>query len=117
MILYGIKTCDTVRKARKYLEQQQWKHQYHDFRIDGLDEAKVAHWLSLVGHQVLLNTRSTSWRALTDEQKQTMDNDKAKALILANPTLIKRPVLESANHILVGFKAADYDRWITQYGA
>ncbi|GAA5189681.1 ArsC family reductase [Ferrimonas gelatinilytica] len=116
MILYGIKSCDTVKKARKYLEQQQWKHDFHDFRSDGLEADLVASWLAKVGHKVLLNTRSTTWRTLDDSDKADMDNEKAKALILAHPTLIKRPVLAAGNHILVGFKAADYDRWITQYG-
>ncbi|MBY5993929.1 ArsC family reductase [Ferrimonas balearica] len=116
MILYGIKSCDTVRKARKHLEQQGQAHTFHDFREAGLDAARLERWLTQVPYTTLLNTRSTSWRALDEADKQDLDADKAKTLMLANPTLIKRPVLEAGDALLVGFKAADYDQWVAQHG-
>lgn len=116
MILYGIKSCDTVRKARKHLDAKGCPHTFHDFREEGLEPATLERWLAKVPHTTLLNTRSTSWRALDDADKQDLDADKAKALMLANPTLIKRPVLESGDALMVGFKAADYDQWVARHG-
>ncbi|SHI15883.1 ArsC family reductase [Ferrimonas marina] len=116
MILYGIKSCDTVRKARKHLDQQGCQHNFHDFREAGLDSDTLARWLTQVEYTTLLNTRSTSWRALDDSDKQDLDQAKAVRLMLANPTLVKRPVLEASGAVLVGFKAADYDAWIAQHG-
>ncbi|TKB57567.1 ArsC family reductase [Ferrimonas aestuarii] len=110
MILYGIKNCDSVKKAKKHLEQADIGYQFHDFRQDGLSEAKVDAWLQQVEWKTLLNTRSTSWRQLDDAIKADLDAAKAKALILDNPTLVKRPVLEfGEGQVEVGFKAARYD--------
>ncbi|MBY6188502.1 ArsC family reductase [Marinobacter hydrocarbonoclasticus] len=115
MILYGIKSCDTVRKARKHLDAKGCPHTFHDFREAGLDDATLSRWLEQVPYTTLLNTRSTSWRALDDADKQGLDAAKAKQLMLANPTLVKRPVLESAGELMVGFKAADYDQWVARH--
>ncbi|TKB50672.1 ArsC family reductase [Ferrimonas sediminicola] len=109
MILFGIKNCDTVKKARKHLDNSSTPYQFHDFREAGLDEATLDGWLEKVEWQTLLNTRSTSWRQLSDEQKSDVDQEKAKALMLDNPTLVKRPVLDSGDRVTVGYKAADYD--------
>jgi Spx/MgsR family transcriptional regulator len=111
--LYGIKNCDTVRKARKWLELKDFDYSFHDFRIDGLDKKNLSVWVKVVGWEVLLNKRSTTWKQLSDKEKETVDEAKAIALMLANPTLIKRPVLviknRSGNKIHVGFKPAEYE--------
>ncbi|MFT5521138.1 MAG: arsenate reductase [Enterobacterales bacterium] len=108
--LYGIKACDTVKKARHYLDANNVDFNYHDFRINGLEKDKLSDWIKAVGWKVLLNTRSTSWRQLTDKQKQDIDENSALALMMDNPTLIKRPVLETSTEVIVGFKAEDYQQ-------
>lgn len=108
IILYGIKTCDSVRKARKYLDNHEVDYRFHDFRQDGLDPARVDHWLKQVEWNQLLNRRGTSWRQLPEAAKADLTADKAKALVLENPTLIKRPVLEFGEHVEVGYSEARY---------
>lgn len=108
--LYGIKACDTVKKARNYLDTNNLDFHYHDFRINGLEKEKLSDWIKAVGWKILLNTRSTSWRQLTEKQKQDIDEKSAQALMMENPTLIKRPVLETSNEVIVGFKAEIYQR-------
>ncbi|MFT7144242.1 MAG: arsenate reductase [Alphaproteobacteria bacterium] len=104
MILYGIKNCDTVKKARKYLEKHNIAYTFHDFRADGLLEEKVANWLSMVGMDVLVNKRSTTWKSLSEDEKNAVDI----RLICAQPTLIKRPVLELDDHIIIGYRETEY---------
>jgi arsenate reductase len=106
--LYGIKNCDTVRKAKKWLESEGADYTFHDFRIDGLGKNELSAWVKAVGWEVLLNKRSTSWKQLADKDKVTVDEGKAIALMLANPTLIKRPVLIHKKKIQVGFNPAEY---------
>jgi len=112
MILFGISNCDTVRKAKKYLESQSLSFEFHDFRKNGLDAETVTHWLNKVDSKSLVNKRSTSWRALDDSQKALLSSDQLSAeavqILLAQPTLIKRPVLQTDNQVLLGFKEADY---------
>ncbi len=108
MILYGIKNCDTVKKARRWLEANDVDFQFHDFRVDGLDEATIQQWLTSVSWEVLLNKRSTTWKQLADARKAQLDQAIAIELMLANPTLIKRPVLCDSAGCMVGFKEADY---------
>ena len=106
--LYGIKNCDTVKKARRWLDDQSLSYQFHDFRQDGLDSVALSQWVEQLGWETLLNRRSTSWRQLDDADKTDLDATRAIALMLANPTLIKRPVLQHADQLLVGFNAANY---------
>lgn len=108
MILYGIKNCDTVRKARRWCEANNVEFQFHDFRVDGLDEATINSWLQFVSWEVLLNKRSTTWKQLDDSRKEQLDQANAVDLMLENPTLIKRPVLSDNSMCMVGFKEADY---------
>ncbi len=107
--LYGIKNCDTVRKARKWLESEDIDYTFHDFRADGLDKKNLSAWVKSVGWEILLNKRSTSWKQLPDKDKETVDEGKAITLMLANPTLIKRPVLTHRKKVYVGFKLAEYE--------
>jgi Spx/MgsR family transcriptional regulator len=107
-ILYGIKNCDSVKKARRWLEQNQIDYQFHDFRSDGLSEKQVIEWINILGWETLVNKRSTTWKALDDNVKNTMNTEKATVAILASPTLIKRPLLATKNQLNVGFKDSDY---------
>ena len=108
MILYGIKNCDTVKKSRRWLEANGVDFQFHDFRADGLDQATIESWLENVSWEVLLNKRGTTWRKLEDPRKEQLDQATAVALMLENPTLIKRPVLSDDTGCIVGFKETDY---------
>lgn len=106
--LYGIKNCDSVKKAKKWLEQHQIDYQFHDFRQDGLTQDKVENWLNQIDWQILLNKRGTTYRQLTDEVKQSITADNVATLLTQNSTLIKRPVVEFNNQYSVGFSA---DKW------
>ena len=108
MIVYGIKNCDTVKKARRWLDDHQFDYQFHDFRTDGLDAGTIKQWLKSISWEALLNKRSTTWRNLDDNQRQDLDQSQAVKLMLAHPTLIKRPVVVDDDRILIGFKEADY---------
>ncbi|MCO1333949.1 ArsC family reductase [Microbulbifer sp. OS29] len=108
--LYGIKNCDTVKKARKWLENNGVDYRFHDFRADGMSDVPLQTWLETFGWQEVLNRRSTSWRALSDTQKSEMDNDLALELANTTPTLIKRPVTTTATNTLLGFKEAAFEQ-------
>jgi arsenate reductase (glutaredoxin) len=103
--LYGIPNCDTCRKARKWLDAAGIEHRFHDFRKDGLDAGPVADWSTELGLDKLVNRRGTTWRKLDDDQKARLDTD-STALLLENPTLLKRPVVDLGERRLVGFDAA-----------
>jgi arsenate reductase (glutaredoxin) len=107
MHIYGIKTCDTCRKARKWLDEQGKSYHWHDLREDGLDAALVRRWLDTLGPEALVNRRSTTWRNLDPAVRdKAMKADSAAAVLLAHPTLVKRPVFEQDGQVLVGFNAA-----------
>jgi arsenate reductase len=103
--VYGIKNCDTCRKALKWLVAEGIKHRFHDFRIDGLDASSLSVWIEVVGWEKLLNRRGTTWRNLPQEDKDGIEEEKAKVLMANNPTLIKRPLFEAGSAILVGFSS------------
>lgn len=107
LTVYGIKNCDTCRKALKWLSAEGIEHTFHDFRVDGLDAAKVTRWSDAVGWEKLLNRRGTTWRNLPDSDKDGVDAASAQTLMAGNPTLIKRPVFDDGTSILVGFTAAE----------
>jgi Spx/MgsR family transcriptional regulator len=108
-LIYGITTCDTVRKARRWLTDEGIEATFHDLRKDGLDAATLDHWLQSHPIDILLNRRGTSWRKLSDAEKADDGLAHLKALILSNPTLLKRPIIEHKGHIMVGFTAAEQD--------
>ena len=116
LILFGIKNCDSVKKARKWLESSGIQYKYHDFRQDGIDRDKLEIWISTLGWESVINRRSTSWKALDSKMKDQIDNQRAIELILKHPTLVKRPVVESNNILLVGFKAAEYTEHFSNSG-
>ncbi|MCP8898619.1 ArsC family reductase [Gilvimarinus xylanilyticus] len=106
--LYGIKNCDTVKKARRWLEETGIEYEFSDFRQDGINAQEVKAWLDEVGPGTLLNKRSTTYKNLSDEQKQQAEQGELLSLLLEQPTLIKRPVLTTDGAITVGFKADQY---------
>ena len=103
--LYGIKNCDTVKRARKTLEQAGLDYQFHDFRADGVDAAAVQDWLNQCG-EALINRRGTTWRKLDAQQQARADSD-AVALLCENSSLIKRPVIDKAGDVRLGFAAKE----------
>jgi arsenate reductase len=108
--LYGIANCDTVRKARKWLSSHDVDHQFHDFRKDGLTATQIKTWVKAIGWEKLLNRRGQTWRKLADTEKADLTEARAIKLMHAEPTLIKRPVLEIKKQVYVGFKDADYQQ-------
>lgn len=108
VVLYGIKTCDSIKKARRWLEQNGIEYRFHDYRSDGLDHMLLQSFADSLGWEALLNKSSTSWRQLSEEQKTGLDTETALALMLATPTLIKRPLLDTGAKLILGFK--DYER-------
>ena len=105
MKIYSLKNCDTCKKAIKWLETEGIAHEIHDVRADGVDAGWLAPVVDALGWEVAVNRRSTTWRGLSDAEKDGIDNAKAVALILANPTLMKRPVFVSGKTVLCGFDA------------
>ncbi|MDX1633427.1 MAG: ArsC family reductase [Marinobacter sp.] len=110
MKLYGIKNCDTVKKARKWLDDAGIAYDFHDFKKDGLDPELLARWETAAGWETLLNRRGTTWRKLPDEVRDNIDSLSAHELMLANPSIIKRPVVEHQGEVSVGFSAEDWQR-------
>lgn len=109
IILYGIKNCDTIKKARRWLEKQKIEYTFHDFRIDGLDKKMLEEFLKYIDWEILLNKRGTTWRKLPETQKEILTKAKAVELMLEHPAIIKRPVLSLGENILVGFSESHYE--------
>lgn len=107
-ILYGIKNCDTVKKARDWLDKNSIPYQFHDFRIDGLNATQVKNWIAEIGLEALVNKRSTTWKELDDATKSNLNEKNAIEIILENPTLIKRPLLDTGTQKNIGFKDSEY---------
>ena len=105
--VYGIKNCDTCRKARKWLDAEGIAHEYHDFRADGLDKKTLSGWVATLGWETLLNRRGTTWRKLPESERDGLTPDSATALMLEHPTLIKRPVFDTGSDTLVGFSSTE----------
>ena len=106
--LYGIPNCDTMKKARKWLDDHGVAYTFHDYKKEGVDTELLASWSDVVGWEILLNRRGLTWRKLPDADKQDVDRQRAIALMVANPSMIKRPVLVSGQEIKVGFSEAVY---------
>lgn len=106
--LYGIKNCDTVKKARQWLEQNGIDYHFHDFRADGLERQQAQQWVEQLGWETVVNRRSTSWKQLDSSARETMDSNAAIDAIVDNPTLVKRPLLDINGRFNTGFKAANY---------
>ncbi|GLS91660.1 arsenate reductase [Psychromonas marina] len=111
--LYGIPNCDTVKKAQKWLTQNNISYTFHDYRKDGLDEQLLTSFLVNLSWLDLLNKRSTSYRALTSQQKENLDESNVIALFIEFPTLIKRPLLINEDKTILGFKAESYQAFFS----
>lgn len=107
--LYGIPNCDTVKKARTWLDAHQIAYRFHDYKKAGADAGKLKRWCGKVGWEVVLNRAGPTFRKLPDEKKANLDEAKAITLMLDQPSMIKRPVVEHAGGLLVGFKPADWE--------
>lgn len=107
--LYGITNCDTVKKARKWLEGKGVSYAFHDYKKAGVDAAALDRWIAQVGWEPLLNRAGTTFRKLAEPDRADIDGEKARLLMIANPSLIKRPVMEHGDALLVGFKATDWE--------
>ncbi|MEZ5920754.1 MAG: Spx/MgsR family RNA polymerase-binding regulatory protein [Parvularculaceae bacterium] len=101
---YGLKTCDTCRKARKALDAKKVAYSYHDVRDDGVSKTQAAKWAKQIGWENLLNKSSTTWRNLPEKEKDGLSHTKAVSLMSAHPALIKRPVIEKGDDVYVGWK-------------
>lgn len=108
MRMYGIRNCDTIKKARAWLEARGVGYAFHDYKVEGIDEARLRGWAAELGWEKLLNRAGTTFRKLSDADKLGLDEDKAVALMLAQPSMIKRPVLDVDGALTVGFKPEDY---------
>ena len=107
--LYGIPNCDTVKKARTYLDGRGIAYAFHDYKKEGVEAADLRRWAKEVGWETLLNKAGTTFKKLPDTDKTNIDEGKAIALMLANPSMIKRPVVEGGQKLLVGFKPEIYN--------
>lgn len=107
--IYGIKNCDTMKKARAWLDSHNVTYRFHDYKTAGVDREQLQQWCNELGWEVLLNRAGTTFRKLPEADKEMLDERKAIALMLANPSAIKRPVLDVGKRRLVGFKPALYE--------
>ncbi len=108
IVLYGIPNCDTVKKARAWLDARGLAYHFHDYKKAGADPAQLAQWAAAKGWEKLLNRAGTTFRKLPDDAKQGLDAERAIALMLAQPSMIKRPVVEYPGGLLVGFIEAEW---------
>ncbi|AHM75254.1 ArsC family reductase [Yersinia hibernica] len=115
--LYGIKNCDTIKKARRWLEEQNIAYQFHDYRVDGLSDEQLQGFIDKLGWEPLLNTRGTTWRKIPQAQRDAIiDAQSAKLLMLEHPAIIKRPLLEATDgELLLGFKIENYQLFTQQH--
>lgn len=108
--VFGIKACDTMKKARTFLEGRGVDHVFHDYKVEGVTAERVGRWVGEVGWEKLLNRAGTTFRKLPDADREGIDAAKAVALMVANPSMIKRPVVETGDGLLVGFRPEEWER-------
>jgi Spx/MgsR family transcriptional regulator len=106
--IYGIKNCDTMKKARAWLDGHGVEYAFHDYKTAGIEKGKLEGWVKKAGWETLLNKAGTTFRKLPDKDKEGLTEAKAVKLMLAQPSIIKRPVLESGGKLTVGFKPEAY---------
>ncbi|WP_432452217.1 MULTISPECIES: ArsC family reductase [unclassified Agarivorans] len=110
IVMFGIPNCDTIKKARRWLNEHNLEFTFHDYRKDGLDSQQLQAWAQQLGWQALLNKRGTTFRQLSDQQKANLDEDTALALLEQYPAMIKRPLLQIDQQFTLGFKAELYQQ-------
>ena len=103
LVVYGIPNCDTVKKTLGQLKKEGIEYRLHDFRKEGVDEKRLTYWCKVLGWEKVFNKRSTTYRMLTDSEKTGINEQRAIKLMLAHPTLIKRPIIENQNSVRIGF--------------
>ena len=108
--IYGIKNCDTMKKAFALLEKRKVDYEFHDYKKAGVPAGKLAAWAKQVGWEKLANTRGPTWRKIADSRKAGLDEAKALSLLQENPSAIKRPIVESADRLLVGFDDKQFEK-------
>src|SRR4051812_1380546 len=106
--IYGIKNCDTMKKARTWLDEHDVAYTFHDYKVSGIEADRLQRWVTKAGWETVLNRGGTTFRKLTDAQKADLTERKAIALMVEHPSLIKRPVLEMGDALLIGFKLDAY---------
>jgi arsenate reductase len=114
IVLYGIKNCDTMKKARAWLDGHGVVYVFHDYKTQGIDRMKLQNWLGEVGWETLLNRAGTTFRKLPDKDREGLTEKRAAALMIAQPSMIKRPVLEVGGKLFVGFKPEAYGAAFSQ---
>ncbi len=107
--IYGIKNCDTMKKARDWLDRRGVAYSFHDYKASGIDRATLSGWVAEHGWETILNRAGTTFRKLPEADREGLDADKAIALMLAQPSMIKRPVLDLGGRTLIGFRRAEYE--------
>ena len=108
--IYGIKNCDTVKKALGFLTKHNINYEFHDFKKEPPTKKQIEQWLQQIDWKVLLNMRGMTWRRLAESEKENINKTKAIKLMLEQPSIIKRPVLKVSNKIIVGFSEDDYKK-------
>ncbi len=109
VVIYGIKNCDTMKKARAWLDKAGVAYDFHDYKTAGVERPRLEGWAKKAGWETLLNRAGTTFRKLPEGDKEGLTEAKAIALMMANPSMIKRPVLEAGGRLLVGFKPDQYE--------
>ena len=112
--IYGIKNCDTMKKARAWLDARKIDYRFHDYRSAGIEKAKLEYWMSQLGWETLLNRAGTTFRKLPDADRLDLTEKKAVTLMLAQPSMIKRPVLEKDGNITAGFRPEQYEKMLAR---
>jgi arsenate reductase len=108
--IYGIPNCDTMKKARKWLEANGVEYEFHDYKKLGVPENKLQNWVKQSGWETVLNKRGSTWRKLDDKTRNSINETSAIEIMLDHPSIIRRPILESGNKVLIGFRADEYQQ-------
>jgi arsenate reductase len=108
--IYGIKNCDTMKKARAWLEERGIAYSFHDYKVSGIEKSRLEQWAKRLSWESLLNRAGTTFRKLPEAEKSHLTESKAIALMLAQPSMIKRPVLEAGGELLAGFRPEQYEK-------
>jgi arsenate reductase len=116
MKIYGIRNCDTMKKAFAWLEGNRIPYEFHDYKKDGVPPGKLRAWARQVGWERLANTRGPTWRKIPDAKKTSLDEAKMIALLEANTSAIKRPILEAGSQVIVGFDREEYAAKVSRFG-
>jgi arsenate reductase len=114
IVVYGIKNCDTMKKARAWLDGHGITYAFRDYKTAGIEKARLEGWVSQLGWEALLNRAGTTFRKLPDAEKEGLNEKKAIALMLAQPSMIKRPVLEKGGTVMAGFRPEQYEKLLTR---